>query len=192
MEVTTFLLQQALNYSPYIAVYGGILVLVVWGTIKLTKFWSKTTTLHTDVPEIKSTLNKIHTGLTTLNQVLLEGTIIKQSCYSSGNSPRTVNELGKRVLAQSGANDLITTHADAWIRQLEERHPATLLDLEREAFRLILSRMNDADFVHVKNFAFEHPNFENTPLSYTDILFPMSLELRDLYRSRHPELKGDE
>jgi hypothetical protein len=109
----------------------------------------KTNALHTDLPDMKSTLNKIRMGLTTLNQVLLEGTIIKQSCYSSGNSPRTVNDLGKRVLAQSGANDLLMAHTDTWIKQLEEKHPATLLDLERQAFQLILSKMNDADFVHV-------------------------------------------
>ena len=56
----------------------------------------------------------------------------------------------------------------------------------------MLQKRNDQKFKGIQNFAFEHPNFEDKSLTYTDILFILSLKLRDDFIKTHPNSKlGD-
>lgn len=192
MEIVAAIFTWLLTYAPYVAVYAGTLLLAVWGSVKITKFWLKTTSLHTDVPEMKSTLTKISTGLTLLNQVLLEGTVIKQSCYSNANSPRKINELGEKMLLASGARVIAEALMPELLQTLIEKNPTTALDVERESFRSILVKMNDERFSPIKNFAYENPVYQGNPLGYTDILFTMSLLVRDAYLEQHPEIRVED
>jgi hypothetical protein len=192
MEMITFLLQIAATGAPYLAVYGGLLVLVVWATIKATSFWHKTRELHRDIPEIKKTLNNVHDAIKALNQVLLEKSVISQSCYSSENSPRVLNVLGKKLLTESKADEVIAFVGNDWMKQLEDKKIKSLLELERESLDLVMSKKNDGALIDVQNFVYEHPHFETNPLTYSDVLFAMSLKLRDMYMAKHPELKSDD
>ena len=67
-----------------------------------------------------------------------------------------------------------------------------MLELERECFEMMLGQKNDDALITVQNFVYEHPHFEGKPLTYSDVLFAMSLKLRDMYMARHPELNSDE
>ena len=186
-----YLFSFLIQYYPQIAGYGIAAFLLVLATIKIYGFYSKTKQLHTDVPTIRTTLAKIDTGLTLLNSVLLEKTIISQSCYSNDNSPRVVSPLGERLLSESGANAILESVKGEFVLELEAKTIASLLELEKESLNVMLAHRNDMRFKQLQDFAYQHPTFNSTPLTYTDILFVVALKLRDFYRGRHLELVAE-
>jgi hypothetical protein len=181
------------EYAPQIATYGLVVILVAAIVWKAAVFYINTKRATDKFPKIETTLGKIDKGLATLNQILLEKTVITQSCYSNENSPRVVNELGQRLLKDSGAEKLFNEIESELIAGLEKTKFDSLLELERSSLNVLLDKMNDPRFKDVQNFAFEHPTFDGKPLTYTDMLFLMSLKLRDAYREKYPESKlGDD
>ena len=86
----TFLIQ----YYPEVALYAIILLLVIVVTIRVHNFYIRTDELHKRMPFMETTLSRIDTGLTLLNKMILEKTIISQSCYSNENSPRSISLSG--------------------------------------------------------------------------------------------------
>ncbi|MBI2444213.1 MAG: hypothetical protein HYV42_03165 [Candidatus Magasanikbacteria bacterium] len=177
--------------APQAAIYAAIILVVGLLVYHFTKFWVATNKTNQALPEIQASLIKIDRGLNTLNKVLLEKNIISQSCYSNVNSPRALNDLGRRLLPASGADRLLAQQAGAFLNELEQKPYDSPLEVEREALNLLLAKMDDAEFRELQNFAYNHPQFDGKPLTYTDILFVMSLVLRDQYLARHPELRSD-
>jgi len=181
------ILNYLITHFPQIAGYAVLFFFVVYVTFKLAKFYLNTNKTNEELPGIKFSLAKIDKGLTTLNQILLEKTVISQSCYSNEASPRAVSDLGEKVLQQSGADALFETLAPELIDELEKTKPDSLLELERNALQILLAKMDDPRFKDIQNFVFQHPTFDSNPLTYTDVLFLMSLNLRDSYRKRYPQ-----
>ena len=187
-----YLFSFLIQYYPQIAVYGIILFLVVVITIKATDFYSQTRRLHADMPTVQTTLTKIDTGLTLLNNVLLEKTIISQSCYSNGNSPRVISSLGIQLLNESGANPIFEAIKGEFVMELEAKTINSLLELEKESLNVMLVHRDEARFKPLQDFAYQHPTFNDMPLTYTDLLFVVALKLRDFYRTRHPDLTAEQ
>src|ERR1035441_5553522 len=94
-----YLVQHFPQIGGYVLV-AVIVAILVW---KIAKFYIATTKIHAEFPVIQSILTEIKAGFATLNQVLLEKQVISKSCFSNANSPRVINELGKRLYEQSGA-----------------------------------------------------------------------------------------
>lgn len=177
--------QKLSEYYPQIATYFIIVLVVAYTVFKLTCFYKDTKGATSKFPGMETTLNKIDRGLDKLNQSLLDNKLIKSSCYSNENSPRVVNDLGKKLLEESGANKLMDKIGKELMTDLESRQFDSLLEMERSAYDVITDKMNDVRFKDVQNFVFEYPSFDNHPLTYTDLLFAMSLKLRDKYREKH-------
>lgn len=180
--------KKLLEYFPQVAVYAIIILIVGFVVYKATRFYVQTKNVHKEFPDIKLVLQKIDKGLNTLNTILLEKSVISQSCYSNGNSPRIINDLGKKVLEESTAGALFEKIKNDLLMELSKNNFTSLLEVERESLNLLLSKMNEPQFSTIQNFAYQHPTFNETPLSYSDILFVMSIKLRDLYKENHPEL----
>ncbi len=184
------LVREALiQYFPQIGGYTALIFIVGIFVYYFTKFYLETKKTNKSLPNIEATLTRIDKGFSTLNQVLLETNIISNSCYSVSNSPRVLNEAGKKLYQQSGAETLFERLKNELLKALEEKHLDSLLELEKESLNVLLSRMNGVEFKDVQSFAFQHPTFEENNLNYTDILFVMSIKLRDFYREKYPELK---
>ncbi len=172
---------------PEIAGYtlvAFVVAIVVW---KAAKFYMATTKIHTEFPRIQSILTDIKTGFTTLNQVLLEKQVISKSCFSNENSPRVINDIGIKLYEQSGAGKVYKDIEPSLMTELETKKFESLLELEQSCLEVLLQKRNDQKFKDIQNFAFEHPTFEGKPLTYTDILFILSLRLRDDFRKKHPD-----
>lgn len=180
-----YAIQKLIEYFPQVSTYFIIILVAVFVTYKLTIFYINTKKTNSKFPTIEETLNRIDKGFTTLNQILLEKNVISRSCYSEENSPRVLNEMGVRLYSESGARDLFEKIKDELISELEKKHFDSLLELERSSLDVLIEKMNDIRFKEIQNFAFQHPTFNSNPLTYTDILFIMSLRLRDLYREKH-------
>ena len=175
------------NY-PQIGLGCILLFLICFLVYKCTKFYLKTKGVCDDFPALKKLLEKIDKGFTTLNQILIEKNVISTSCYSEGNSPRSLNERGEMLYKESGAERLFIQIKDELILELEKRGQDSSLELEANALKVMFDKMNDPEFKDVQNFAYNHPNFNGTSLTYTDILFVMALKLRDAHIEKH---KGD-
>ncbi|MDP3785278.1 MAG: hypothetical protein Q8R12_04415 [bacterium] len=181
-----YIVDKAIQYFPQISGYFIVALVVGMFVWKLCAFYIRTNTATKKIPLIESLLSKIDRGFNTLNQILLEKSVISQSVYSSANSPRTINALGQKLFTDSGAEILFERIKTGLMAELEGKTFGSLLELERECLNLFLGKMNDPEFKNIQNFAFEHPTFGDNPLTYTDILFVMSLKLREEYRTKHP------
>lgn len=192
MMTLEFVYNQLLVHYPQYAgsfVMIAVVAFIVW---KAAAFYFQTTEVNKKLPAIETTLGQIHQGFTTLNQLLLEKEVISNSCYSNGNSPRTLNELGAKLYRESGAQSLFESSRDNLIAELEQYTFDSFLDLDRESLNMLLKHMDDPEFTDIQNFAFEHPTFNGNPLTYTDILHIISIKLREAYLIKHPELKKTE
>ena len=182
-----YLFKLAIEYFPQIAGYlcsAALLIIVVW---KIASFYFKTNAAVQQMNDIGPLLSKISAGFTTLNTVLIEKNIISQSCYSQENSPRVLNDAGKKLLKESGAATLFDSLKEELIKDVEKQEIDSFLEAERSCLNALLEKMDDIRFRDIQNFAYQHPTFDGKALTYTDILFVMALELRDTYIQRHPE-----
>jgi hypothetical protein len=138
---------------------------------------------------MQAMLSRIDKGLTLLNKVLLEKTVITESCYSNENSPRAINTLGEELLTDSNAIPLFESIKDKLVVELESKEIKSLLELERESLNVLLAHSDDPEYKPLQDFVYQHPTYKDTPLAYSDLLFVVALKLRDFYRTKHPELK---
>lgn len=200
-----YILQKLFEYYPQVSTYFIIILVVVFVVYKFTIFYKDTKDNNRKFGEIEGSLNKIDEdnnkkfgeiegslnridkGFTTLNQILLEKNVISKSCYSEENSPRVINKIGLKLYSESGAEKLFDNIKDELLLELEKKHFDSLLELERSSLDVLMDKMNDIRFKDIQNFAFEHPTFDNNPLTYTDLLFIMSLKLREAYREKYPQ-----
>lgn len=175
------------KYYPHIAGYALLVLVIVLVVYKCTKFYLKTKEVCDEFPSLKTLLQKIDKGFNTLNQILIEKNVISSSCYSEGNSPRKLNELGEKLFKDSGAEELFNKIKEELLTEFKK--PNSFLELERNALKILFDKTNNPEFKGIQDFAYNHPNFEESPLTYTDILYIMSLKLRDAYIEKHPEIK---
>jgi hypothetical protein len=173
-----------------VALYLVALYSVIFITVKITTFYNKTSELHTKVPNMERLLEKIDTGLAALNDALLGKSIIDKSYYSRDHSPRNVNELGEQLFKESGAETAFASIKDSLTEELSLKQINSLLQLQMGSLNVMLAHRDDPLLKPLLDFAYEHPTYHNTPLDYTDILFVVSLKLRDYYISKHPELNA--
>jgi len=204
-----FIFNKAIEFFPQVSGYFLIAIVAGFLVYIIIKHYNKhhghcptVSDLRTDfnksMDKLDITMNglkdityKITNGLDSLNKVLLEKNVISQSCFSNGNSPRVINDLGKRLYKESGADNLYIKIKEELLSELSKIPFDSNLDLERKCLNLLIDRMEKPEFKDIKDFTYQHPNFENTPLSYTDILFIIALTLRDEYLKEHNDLKSN-
>lgn len=162
-----------------------VLSLLIW---KFAGFYFTTKSAVKDIPSIKLSIGKIEKALLTMNALLLENGHIKQTCYSEANSPIKVNELGEKLLRESGAEKILKEITPAFLADLEGNSFNNPLELERACYQSLVSNMNDKRFSDLQTFAYNNPKFHDKPLRYFDILSVMALKLRDSYLEKHPKL----
>jgi hypothetical protein len=199
-----------------VALYGIALYLIVLVTIKIDRFYCKTNNLQREVSglhdetsglrsdvsglrtevsgldkrvsKVEILLAKIDLGFTLLNKALLGKSVIDVSCYSNDHSPRTVNALGEKLFQESGADNIFALAKDELILELESKAIRSMLELQGESLNVMLAHWDDPRLKLLQDFAYQHPTYNKTPLSYTDILFVIALKLRDAYHNKHPDL----
>lgn len=183
----TFFIDSLVKYYPQVGVYALIGAALIFFTWKVSVFCVKTNALHEEFPSLKTLIGEIRSALVTLNQVLVEKNVINKSVFSQSNSPRQMNAVGVKLYNESGAKSAFEGMRDDLMKDLEAKKLDSFLELEREALNVVLAKMNDIRFKAIQNYAFEHSSFDNNPLTYTDILHVISLNLRDAYIAKHPE-----
>ncbi len=144
-------------------------------------------------------LHKIEGQLELLvNNSILKGTdkIRNRSglAFSSKHSPRVLNENGIALLNDFGGSEFLEKYMDFFISKIEKLQPKTALDVENLALAVLQSATIDDMFNPIKNWVYNAPiraikepdgTITHREVSLDDIIFVLSLPIRDKYLDTH-------
>lgn len=186
-------IKQIISNFPQIAGYFCVFIIACLATYKFSNFYCKTKNTNEKLPTFEKLLNKIDASLTSLNAILVEKKVIKTNLYSQTNSPRELNDLGRRLFKESNAEDIYSQHKDEFIKKLEDENIKTALEAEHKSFVLCLSILSeDMRFKKVQDFVYNNPKYPNKTtgqdLDLGTVAFVMSLQLRNDYLANHSGL----
>ncbi len=117
--------------------------------------------------------------------------------FSGKHSPRQLNQNGVELLKDSGADKFLDANMNFFIKKMEVIAPKTAYDVEDLASTVLLAESNDDMFIPLKSWVYNAPtrqlvNEDGTTkmqdIELDDVIFVMSLPLRDKYIELHPEI----
>lgn len=117
--------------------------------------------------------------------------------YSAKHSPRRLNDNGIALLEDCGGKAFLQAHMTFFIKKMEQLQPKTPLDVEDMAMAILQANTNEDMFIPLKNWIYNAPtrtlkNEDGTThkqdVELDDVIFVMSLPLRDRYLELHPEI----
>ena len=111
------------------------------------------------------------------------------------HSPLRMTKAGEYLFEVSGAKKAIDEIADRLIREMEAMGLRTELDVEDKSLDMILKNNNDSVFDPVKKYVYYSPDtiqvekaMEPIKFNMLSIMKLMSIDLRERYLARHPEI----
>jgi len=118
------------------------------------------------------------------------------AAFSIKRSPRQLNEKGKELYIACGGGKLLEDYGEVFLKLIEQYGPKTALDVETQAYDALVASQNDDMFNPIKEWVYNSPNWEidtqsgKEPYEITmgDICFVISIPLRDMYLSKHPDI----
>ncbi len=118
------------------------------------------------------------------------------SAFSIKRSPRQLNEKGKELFNACGGRDLLENNSEMLLEMILRSNPKTALDVESQAYEVLAVNQDKDMFNGVKQWIYNSPNWEiDTPqgkeqysITLADVCFVVSIPLRDMYLSKHPEI----
>lgn len=137
------------------------------------------------IKEIKNSIDRIERILIAKDPDMLNQ-------FSKANSPRQLNDVGRRLFKDSGAETILSEHLEELIAAIAARNPETAYDVEQYSYSVMMEKSSEEWFVPLKNYIYNHPVFDGVNVSVTAIAFIMSLPLRNEYLGRHPEINPDD
>lgn len=113
---------------------------------------------------------------------------IKTADYIKSKSPSQMTDLGKQLLEESGAKNIIDIEYAELKRMISQENLKTAYDIQFYVSKLIGSKENEDSMIPLKDFAYKNPIFKGRPLKFTHIQAVMVVYLRDKYLEEHQEL----
>lgn len=119
------------------------------------------------------------------------------SIFSEKNSPRKLNGNGQKLYEQAHGEDFLNANAQFLLSEIENTHPKTALDVENLSLAVLYANSNKDIFNSLKNWIYIAPAIEiqnkdgvstMRDISLDDVLYVLSIPLRDRYLSIHPEI----
>ena len=147
-------------------------------------------TLKVDVASLKKEVFSIKEFLSLKYEDALAFFLLK-------NSPLSLSEFGKFILQEIDGMELIQRNKDILFSAVDNNKPRTALDVESSALMACISFCDNEEFDKIKNFVYNSPEYDvkdkngdnkKCNLRLADVCFILSIPLRDLYLSQHPEI----
>ncbi len=123
--------------------------------------------------------------------------IIATEEYSEKNSPRTLNKNGQTLYNDINGEKFLKDNLDFFFSEIDKLAPKTALDVENFALSILrISLCNDI-FIPLKSWVYNEPTRDivnrdgktvPTEVSMDDVLFVLSLPLRDKYLEAHENI----
>lgn len=117
--------------------------------------------------------------------------------YSEKHSPRKLNENGKKLFSDISGETFLEDNYSKFADEITKLSPKTALDVENFALAVLRASLNLDIFIPLKHWVYneptriiERPNGEmvTADVSMDDVLFVLSLPLRDKYLENHSEI----
>lgn len=120
--------------------------------------------------------------------------------FSQKHSPRSLNGNGRKVAEVFGVGGFLEANGEWLIGEMGRLSPGTPLDVEAMSLAVLRLRSGDKRFNGLKGKVYRSPVMElegkdggtqATDITLDNVLYVMSLLLRDMYLERHPELMDE-
>lgn len=117
--------------------------------------------------------------------------------FSQKHSPKVLNDNGKLVFRIFDCDGFLEANADWLLSEVAKFNPKTALDVEAFSYSALLVASLDDRFNGIKNQIYKSPavklslesgQTKDIEISLEDVLYVMSIPLRDRYLARHPEI----
>lgn len=164
------------------------------------------------ISELKGTMNSVLQSVTTMQQNFGMYSQMsntgnrpfvpkKAGSYSRKQSPRQLNENGESLFYDVKGQKFIEDNREFLFEQIEKMSPKTAYDVEVAALTILRVNQNNDIFDGLKNWVYLAPSRVildedgkevTTDVALDDVLFVISLPLRDAYLHEHPELVPEE
>lgn len=190
-----------------------LLIFVVW---RLAKMWhdfkslpcsehTSSISLHKDkISEIAQSLSRIDGNIEMLLKLLPVMSANKENVLSNDipvlskkNSPKVLNANGVKVSESLKCDDFFANNKDWLVDKLSLFSPKTALDTETFSLAALRIASSDDRFNDIKKLIYNSPYIKlevesgeekDFEITLDDVLFVLSLYLRDEYLTRHPEI----
>lgn len=140
--------------------------------------------IRNDINDIKSCINDVQTYLISKNSDAAP-------IFSRKNSPRQLNELGKKVYEEIKGEEFLEENKELFISSIANRNPLTDLDVEEYALSVLIENTNKPLFNGLKTWVYNSPSIQiptdkdggtkEYTITMNDICFILSIPLRDMY-----------
>ena len=98
------------------------------------------------------------------------------------NSPLSLTEFGRKLIKESGFEEIFDREKDKLVEKLELKTPTTKYDAQEKAREVMNDLTECPEFQPLKEYAFK------TGSDYAQILRAGAIPLRDYYLEKHPEI----
>lgn len=148
--------------------------------------------------ELEKTMSEIREDLALIRSVLVQKYPTSANVFSMKKSPRRLNEMGEWLFDQVNGRDFLKNNKDFFFAKMDEGHPATALDVENAAHLACSSSTGEPMFTEIKSYVYNAPSISipdpeggsrKYDITLGDVCFVLSIPLRDMYLSEHPEIK---
>jgi hypothetical protein len=112
--------------------------------------------------------------------------------FSLMHSPRALTDIGREFYEKSGGKNVLEQNMKFYIAKLDDemkkQNLKSAFDVENKAYYVLFMSASDDLFIPVKNYLYNNPQFDGQNVDVSEVCFVMSLQLRDEYLKRHPEI----
>lgn len=153
-----------------------------------------------DIENIKIELSSANDSLTKVTSLLLLKYKDAGKIFSFKNSPRQLNEIGKKVFTDIKGEEFLQANKDFLFAQIDNYHPKTALDVENASHAVCAVSTDNEIFNNLKDFVYNSPSYKLKDadgnetlydLAMSDVCFILSIPLRDMYLVAHPEILSE-
>ncbi len=127
-----------------------------------------------------------------------DNTMIKE--LAKKYSPRTLTTVGKELYETSGAKEVLEGNMDFFIAELAKEKPLTAYDVEEKSLSVLGFNLSLELFNPIKHYLYNAPEeleftddetkeIKSITININGVLLVMSLNLRDEYLRRNPQIK---
>lgn len=150
-----------------------------------------------DIDGIKDSLKNVSDNIVKITSLLLLKYKDASKLFSVKNSPRQLNEFGKKVFGDIEGNEFLEANKEFLFAQIDAYNPQTALDVENAAHAACLVSADNEIFNRIKSIVYNSPSYkvkdsegkEKTyDLALPDVCFVLSVPLRDMYLKEHTEI----
>lgn len=193
MEV---ILEYLLNNWPSLAVVIIVGVTCFILARKFTKWEDRHERKHEDLERsysnVENTLKEIVQRIETVERFLIKNGGANYNDFTKMNSPRQLNDKGRKLFEESGASIFFSERKEGMLRMLSSEmakiRVKTALDVDTLSAKVCYDISGNKDFKPIKDFIYTHPIFEGSNVSIDTITMLMGIELRNEYLKIHPEI----